>query len=134
MLLQVDGRGAHGNAIRLEGDLGQPEIENLRLTSVRDEDVRWLDVTMDDSLRMCRIESVGNLNAEFQDRFDFQRLSRNQMREGVSLQQFHRDKGSALTLVDFIDGANVGMVESGCRTGLAPKTFEGLGIVSYFFR
>src|SRR5438309_11004906 len=26
------------------------------------------------------------------------------------------------------------MVESGCRTSLATKTFQGLGIVSYFFR
>jgi len=63
MFLRVDGRGAHGNALRLKGDLGQPEIENLRLTSIRYEDVRWLDVTMDDPLRMCRIQRVANLDA-----------------------------------------------------------------------
>src|SRR6266550_6731113 len=52
----------------------------------------------------------------------------------MSFQQLHSDEGSLLTFVDFINRANVGMVESGCRTSLATKTFQGLGIVSYFFR
>src|ERR1022692_4977543 len=51
MFLGLDGRGAQGNALRLERDLCQPEIENLRLSSIRDEDVRGLDVPMDDTLR-----------------------------------------------------------------------------------
>ena len=75
MFLRVDGRGAHGNALRLERDLRQPEIENLRLTSIRDEDVRGLDVPMDDALRMCRVESVGDLDAQIEHRFDLQRLA-----------------------------------------------------------
>src|SRR5256885_5533526 len=52
----------------------------------------------------------------------------------MSFQQLHRDESSVLTLVDFINRADVGMVESGCRTSLATETFQGLGILSYFFR
>src|SRR6266550_4488022 len=52
----------------------------------------------------------------------------------MSFQQLHSDEGSLLTFVDFINRADVGMVESGCRTGLATKTFQGLRIVSYVIR
>ena len=45
-----------------------------------------------------------------------------------------RDEGSLLNFVDFINRADVGMIESGCRTSLATETFQGLGILSYFFR
>ena len=81
---------------------------------------------------MGRIQGVGNLNAQGQNCLDFQRLPRNQMLERVSFQQFHRDEGSLLALVNFIDRADVGMVKSRRGTGLATKTLECLGIVSYF--
>jgi hypothetical protein len=63
MFLGLNGRGAQGNAFRLQGDFRQSEIENLCLTSIRDEDVRGLDVPMDDSFRMCCIQCVGDLDA-----------------------------------------------------------------------
>src|SRR5690349_11563991 len=55
------------------------------------------------------------------------------MLKSVPFQQFHRDEGSALTLVDFIDRADVRMIQSRRRTSLATKAFEALQIVSYFF-
>src|SRR5882724_1940827 len=88
---------------------------------------------MHDAFAVGGVQGIGNLNTEFQYGFDFQRLSRNQMLESVSLQQFHRDEGSLLALVNFVDSADVGMVKSGRGTGLAPKSFQSLGIVSYFF-
>src|ERR1035438_7432720 len=94
MLLGLDGRGAHGNALRLEGDFRQPEIENLRLTSIRDEGVRGLDVPMDDSLRMCRIESICDLDSQIEHRIDLQRLASDAVPESLSLQQFHGDESS----------------------------------------
>ena len=51
----------------------------------------------------------------------------------VFLQHFHHDEGLAVALVDFIDGADVGMIKSGCGTGLATKSFQSLEIVRYFF-
>src|SRR5207245_282585 len=66
VLLRVDGRVADSNAVRLEGYLCQPEIENLRLPSICHEDVRWLDVPVDDPFRMCGVKRVGNLNAEIE--------------------------------------------------------------------
>lgn len=55
--------------------LGQPKIENLRLNSARHEDVRWLYVTMNYSLRVCSIHRVCNLNAQIEHGFDLQRFA-----------------------------------------------------------
>src|SRR2546425_9329779 len=133
MFLPVDGRGTHGNAFRLEGDLRQPEIENLRLTAIRDEDVRWLDVPVDDSFRMCSVESVGDLDAQIEHRLDLQRLAAYHVPERLPLQQFHGDEGSPIGLVDFVDRADVRVVQRGRSLGLPLETAEGLRIVSKLF-
>jgi hypothetical protein len=75
MFLGVDGRGAQGNALRLQRDFCQPEIENLGLTSIRHEDVCGLDVPMDDALRMGRIQRIGDLDAQTEHRLSLQRLA-----------------------------------------------------------
>src|ERR1700730_4717935 len=56
------------------------------------------------------------------------------MLESAALQQFHGNKSLAFAFIDFIDGADIGMVESRCRTCFAAKTFETLRIVGYIFR
>ena len=48
----------------LSGDFRESEIENLRLTSIGDEDVRGLDVAMNDTFSVSRIESVGDLDTQ----------------------------------------------------------------------
>src|SRR5437867_1468969 len=111
LLLRLYGGCAHANALRFQRDFRQPEIENLRLTSIRNEDVRWLDVSMDDALRMCCIERVGNLDAEIEHRFDFQRLAIDYVPERLSVQQFHCDEGSPIDLINLIDRADVRMIQ-----------------------
>ena len=46
---------------RSADQLGQPEVEHLRLAARGDEDVGGLDVAMDDALRVRRVERVGDL-------------------------------------------------------------------------
>jgi hypothetical protein len=70
MFLRADGRGAHGNAFRLQGDFRQPEVQNLCLPPVRDKDVRGLDVPVDDAFRMGGVESIGDLDAQIEHRLD----------------------------------------------------------------
>src|SRR5438477_11934792 len=52
------------------GFLGQPEIKNLRLAPGSYENVRRLDVTMENTFRMCGIECVGNLNRQLTKRLE----------------------------------------------------------------
>jgi hypothetical protein len=133
MFLRLDGRGAQGNALRLQGDFHKPKIENFRLTSIRDEDVRGLDVAMDDTLRMCRIQCVGNLDSQIEHHFDLQRLAGDPVPERLPLQQFHSDEGSPISLVNLVDRADVRVVQRGRGLGLPLKTAESLCVVGEFF-
>ena len=51
------------------GEFGQPEIQNLRLATLRYEDVRRLDVAVHDALRMSRVQCIGNLDSQVKKRF-----------------------------------------------------------------
>jgi hypothetical protein len=110
VFFQVGSGRAQDNAPRLHEDLGETEIENFRLPSVRDEDVRWLDIPMDDSLPMCCVKSVGNLDTQIERRFDLQGFAVGQLPECLSLPQFHHDEGSPIGLIDFVDRVNVRVV------------------------
>ena len=52
--------------MRLKRVFCQSEIENLRLVTVGDKNVRRLDVAVDDVLGMGGLESVCHLNGELQ--------------------------------------------------------------------
>ena len=110
MFLGLDGRGTQGHAFWLERHLRQPEIENLRLTPIRDEDVRGLDVPVDDALRVCGVERIGDLDAQIEHRLDLHRLASDSVPERLALQQFHSDEGSPIGLVNLVDGADVRML------------------------
>jgi len=132
VLLQLDGRGAEGDALGLEGKLGQPEIENLRLTASRHEDVRVLYVPMDDTLRVCSVKSIGDLDAQIEHRFDLHRPAHDPVPERLSLQQFHGYEGSPVGLVDFVDRADIQVAQGGRSLGFPLETAEGLCIVGEF--
>ena len=64
-------RGSHGfrHLPGLWRQLGQTKVQDLRLghPASRDhENVRWLDVPMDDALGVRGVESVGNLDGEIE--------------------------------------------------------------------
>ena len=48
-------------------ELRQTEIQDLRLAALVDEDVRRLDVAMDDAARVRRVQRVGDLNGQIEE-------------------------------------------------------------------
>ena len=44
------------------GDFGQAKIQDLGVAALRDEEVRRLDIAMDDSFAMSRVKRVRNLD------------------------------------------------------------------------
>jgi hypothetical protein len=87
------------------------------------------DVPVDDSLRMCRVQRIGDLDAQIEHRFDLRRLATNYVPECLPLQQFHRNESSSICLVDLVDRADVWVVQGGRSLGLPLKTAEGLSVV-----
>jgi hypothetical protein len=81
---------------------------------------------------MCRVESIGNLDAQIEHRFDLQRLATDAVPERLPLQQLHGDEGSPIGLVDFVDSADVRVVQRGRSLRLPLKTAESLHVVCEF--
>ena len=50
----------------------------------------------------------------------------------VPFQQFHHDEGLSFELVNFVDDADVGMIEAGGGAGLALKALQGHGVADQF--
>ena len=48
----------------------QAEVQNLRLPSRGNENVRRLDVAVGDAFGVCRLQPVGDLNCDIQQRID----------------------------------------------------------------
>src|SRR5438094_4716712 len=112
--------------MRLRRELGQSEIQNLCLPALCYEDVGWLDVPMNDSLRVGRIERVGNLNRQIKQQLSLEGLAFDGVPERLPLQELHYDKVLSLMLSDLMDSANIGMVQSGSCPRFTLKSLQRL--------
>src|ERR1035438_8154005 len=84
---------------------------------------------MDDSFRMRGVECVGNLDGERQQNLQIHRPPADAMLQRRAFQAFHGDEANAVAFADFINRANIGMVERGRRLCLTLKAVERLSIV-----
>ena len=63
--------------------------------------------------------------AHLQQRLDFHRTPRDAVLECHPIQELHRDERFVFVFADFVDRANVGMVQRGGRSRLAAEAFQG---------
>jgi hypothetical protein len=77
-------------------------------------------------------QRLGNLNSQLKNVLDHQRLPGNTVFESLALQQLHRDERSSIGLVNFVDRANVRVVQGRRGFGFPLKTAKGLCIVGEF--
>ena len=103
-------------------NLGQPEIKDLRVTALGHKNVRRLDVAMDYAFTVRRIERVSSLNTQRQDRFQLHGTAGNQVLERRPVKKFHDEKSPSVVLANVVNGADVGMVESGSGLRFAAET------------
>jgi len=80
--------------------LRQSKVENLGVSAFGDEDVRRLDVAVNNAFRVGRIERVGDFNRQVHQRVIVHRTGADGMLEREAVQELHRDEGMALVLVD----------------------------------
>src|SRR5882762_4463399 len=110
-------------------DLGQTEIENLSVPALGDENVCGFDVTMDDPFAVGRVQSIGNFNRQTEQNVGLEGLSGDPMLERQPVQKLHHDEWLTILLPDFIDGADIRMVEGRGRLRLPLKASQCLGIL-----
>ena len=113
---------------------GQSEIQDLCLAARREENVRGLNVAMNDAFGMSRGKRVGYLNTHIEHQAHVYGRAVAAMFQRLPFQQFHGDERLILSLADIVDGANIRMIESGCSAGLTLKAVESLAISGHFGR
>jgi len=66
---------------------------------------------VDDAAVVCVVESFGDLHAVAGHLVGGQPLARDRVGERSTFDQFHRDEGLLVDLADFVDRADVGVIE-----------------------
>ncbi len=106
-------------ALAIRGDLGHAEVQDLRLSSLGDEDVRRLDVSVHDPDAMSGLERIRHLNAQIDHTRNRRRPVRDRVRERLPTHSFHHEEGTCVVLADIVHRADVRMIERGRRPRLA---------------
>ena len=73
-------------------DFARPKSRILRAAG-GEEDIRGLDVTMDNALLVCGLERVGYGEGDGAERSRFDRTTGQPFLEGFALEQLHGDEG-----------------------------------------
>jgi hypothetical protein len=110
------------------GELGEPEVEHLELARGAHEQVRRLDVAMNDAALMRRVERAGHLHRQVDGLRDGDRAGLQQLLDALALAQLHHDERLAVVLLDVVDDADVRVVERGGELGLAVEARERRGL------
>jgi hypothetical protein len=89
---------------------------------------------MNDPSGVSCVQCLGDLDGEREKDFHFQRTPSDAVLQSRAVQKLHRDERMTIVLADFVNRADVGVVESGCSASLTTKSFESLRVLSYILR
>ena len=120
--------------IACQADFRQPKIQNLGVSPLGDKDVGGLDVAVDDTFGVRCIERVCDLYGQRQNRLGIHRSPRDAMLQRHAIQKLHGNEGLAMLVVNFVNGADVRMIQRGSSFGFALKAGECLRVVGYIVR
>ena len=112
----------------------QPEIQNLCMPALGDEDVGGFDVAVDDTFGVSGIERIGNLDSKRQQHLGFQRTPCDAVLQCHAVQELHHDERLISVPADLVNRADIWVVEGRCGSCFPPKAFERLRVSGYIFR
>ena len=108
------------------GELGQTKVEDLDDPAFRDEEVGRLDVAMHDSRVVRFAETAGGLGHDIEGFLQLDGPLIDPMRERLALVVGHHEIELPVgRLVDFVNGADVDVVERRRRPGFVQKALLG---------
>jgi hypothetical protein len=126
------GCGVPARRAALTRHLRQPEIQDFGVPALGHENVRRFDVAVDDPGRVRRVQCVGNLDRQRQDDLGLHRTAADAVFQRQAVQVLHHDEHSPLLVVNFVDGANVRMIQRRGRLCLALEAGESLCVFGDF--
>ena len=93
-------------------ELRESEVQHLQLSTWRDDDVLRLDVTMNDAGGVGHLQRQRRLDADVHHFAGRQRVSSDPLGQAQPLDVLHDDEDAVVLFADFMDGADVGMVNA----------------------
>ncbi len=102
--------------------MGDTEVGDLHGSVLDQEDIRRLDVAVDDALAMRIVERIEHLRHDANDVGNGEPLVRLEiLLELAALDELHGDEPDAVVLAEIVDRNDVGMAEPSRRLGLAAE-------------
>src|ERR1700694_5429228 len=95
------------------------------------ENVGGLDVPVDDAFCVGCVERCLNLDDQRQNQLGFHRSACNAVLQRQPVQKLHGDEGFAVLVVNFVDRADVRMIQRRGSLGFPLKAAESLRVFSY---
>src|SRR4029077_1695995 len=80
------------------------------------------------------VKGIGNLDGQRQDHLGFNRAPRDPVFQGYSIQKLHHQERAVVLLSDFVNGADVGMIQGGSRLRLPLEARQRLCVLGYLIR
>ena len=110
--------------------LREAEVQDLHHAAVSEEDVRRLDVAVDDTGRVRVLEAAGDLPGDVERGAERQRTARDASLQGLALVAGHHQVRQAVRrLANLVDGADVLVFERRSGAGLLEEATLGLGVL-----
>ena len=106
--------------------LGQAEVRHARLIVGVDEDVRGLEVAVQDATLVRVVNRPGDGLQILRGALGRQNAFLGQTREIRSLHEIHHQEVLAFMHADFVDGHDVGMLQARRRRGFDAEAFDEL--------
>src|ERR1035438_4765848 len=99
------------------------------MPTLGDKDIRRFDVAMDDTLGVSSVERVRNLNGKRQNQLGLHWTPRNTVLQRQPVQKLHGDECFAMLVIDFVDRANVRMIQGGSGLRFSFEAGQSLRIL-----
>ena len=88
-----------------------------------------LYIPVDDVLGVRHIQTIGNLGADGEQSFQFQRTPADAVFQGLAIQKLHHDEPLSIVTGNLVDGADIGMAQRRGGPSFTPKALQRLRIV-----
>src|SRR5580704_1914840 len=91
-----------------------------------EQDVRWFQISMNDAMLMCHLNRFGERRRQSRRLTDRLRGTRQLLRQAASLNEFHREVGSALSVPNLVNLHDIRMVQASRGSRFAHEALEFL--------